>query len=1324
STILQLSSTLKKMQFWLARDPSNDNLLLVLHPLIYHYYKVFSQDKCNPFEALDKLYSYPLSLEESLDKLEFLSDSRSVKQILVDEKRKVFKTNKESLVPIETIARRFFPKSLELLYKIIIQKASLKAFKLFLHGQYGLSFPVEEFYRYIYSNEMELIEKAIKQGGLIKTVKLLLFFQDTMCFRELIPILNLLFHSLWEPSTDSITLQLSAPAPFNVIHLPKIYFTEIEQGKNFQLNDEKQRYSKFLLKPLPLLPGYEEAAGKFMRTFLNYGSLETLFVKIDETPYLILHKPSNKLFSFKEKLREKPNILRQLDPENVSAMIIFDMLLTPMNHNLENFLVEEYEDESKTKKYRLISLYNELVFVPTISFSDQKILTHSILFYLDTMNEPISQKIVDEILSPKNKPKRFLINWIEFLEKIENNHDVLFPNLGTSQTTICIPFAKLLIQHLQDRLIFLRTILKENKHKNKRNLTHKEVLKEMKPLVASEIKKKYDSKERREQQPDILQLECYLRDKFLSLSKDPLDAKRSLLETYKIDANLSITYKSNTGGEEDDFVLVEKEYKWDQLKPEHRLKAQKDDILKRITYIKKSFDQPPDFNFDVNEEKLKENVDKFFELPEIIRAKVLVNANFEKTEKDFQIYFIEKLMKTQSRWITLNNFSNNFNSLKNSLQSLTRLTLKGCRGIGVLFVDSLDQYFPNLDRISLQNCSFLEQPAPWSLSYISSSVSSYLSSSTLDTMCLQSLSLKYLNISKCNRLETLSLKCPDLKAVKVRRCNNVKKIEFNESAPLLERFIILRIITESSQIIKISSSEKSFDFLPHETTEELPLLELYYKKFLPEEAIPKPNINDIILKDSNKKPDTVVKSNCNKSNKKGELFLEAWNKAEKDKPELSIGYLKEQSSLHNLRNKFINDEQMSSSVPMLIHFQPHSIDLSNNYIGNKGVIILIDFLKYNRVLAYLNLSNNLISDEGAKALAEYLSKENDKNTSLQRLKLNNNYIHENGGKALLDSYCNNKTLIYLSLRGNPISCKLSRRFSNLIAQKCVEEYFISQDKNFLRKSRLSKHVRSFLKKNSSQSSIEVCNLSYGSLHTTDFFILNRLFTLPAYNYRLLNLNLGGNQIKGNSFSYLRGIIEHQTNLLELNIYESDFQDRRANDLITTFKSLSSLRTLNLAGSYINKDQLNNLIDMLEGHTSITELNLSNNSLKDEDAILLGSLITRHSSLQILDLKWNEISNVGGENLLKALLTNKLFTFLSVSSNRMDKNIEDSIYSKLAKNIVKRAYRSQNLDEIRKLLKLKISTKIQAIIEILLLGKSPAIPLSFSKVNQVGISALS
>jgi NLR family CARD domain-containing protein 3 len=97
----------------------------------------------------------------------------------------------------------------------------------------------------------------------------------------------------------------------------------------------------------------------------------------------------------------------------------------------------------------------------------------------------------------------------------------------------------------------------------------------------------------------------------------------------------------------------------------------------------------------------------------------------------------------------------------------------------------------------------------------------------------------------------------------------------------------------------------------------------------------------------------------------------------------------------------------------LAEILPHNnilevIDLSKNFLGVSGACELSVALKNNKTLKYLNLFNNKIAYDGAKAVAENIVLNS---PSLEFLELGHNRIRDKGLKAIGEAIVSNKQTV-------------------------------------------------------------------------------------------------------------------------------------------------------------------------------------------------------------------------------------------------------------------------------------------------------------------------
>ena len=96
------------------------------------------------------------------------------------------------------------------------------------------------------------------------------------------------------------------------------------------------------------------------------------------------------------------------------------------------------------------------------------------------------------------------------------------------------------------------------------------------------------------------------------------------------------------------------------------------------------------------------------------------------------------------------------------------------------------------------------------------------------------------------------------------------------------------------------------------------------------------------------------------------------------------------------------------------NFSVHTLDVSNNALGNQGAKYFANALGHNQHLEHLVLWGNNISDAGAKAIAEALKH----NCTLKSLQIGHNRISSEGAIAIIEALRENYCLEGLFMEGN------------------------------------------------------------------------------------------------------------------------------------------------------------------------------------------------------------------------------------------------------------------------------------------------------------------
>lgn len=131
-------------------------------------------------------------------------------------------------------------------------------------------------------------------------------------------------------------------------------------------------------------------------------------------------------------------------------------------------------------------------------------------------------------------------------------------------------------------------------------------------------------------------------------------------------------------------------------------------------------------------------------------------------------------------------------------------------------------------------------------------------------------------------------------------------------------------------------------------------------------------------------------------------------------------------------------------VDQLQKIKLHTLNISNNYLGPKGLEILAKMLVNNTTMTFLNLAGNDIGCEGAKKIAEVLPQ----NQVLKEIILSNNCIQQEGANFIAEAILRVST----SLTALDLS-------SNIIGWEGVKNLILVQSQNTALTSLNLKHNR-------------------------------------------------------------------------------------------------------------------------------------------------------------------------------------------------------------------------------------------------------------------------
>jgi Ran GTPase-activating protein (RanGAP) involved in mRNA processing and transport len=286
-----------------------------------------------------------------------------------------------------------------------------------------------------------------------------------------------------------------------------------------------------------------------------------------------------------------------------------------------------------------------------------------------------------------------------------------------------------------------------------------------------------------------------------------------------------------------------------------------------------------------------------------------------------------------------------------------------------------------------------------------------------------------------------------------------------------------------------------------------------------------------------------------------------------------------------------------------------TLDLADNFIGDEGARALAPHLP--ATLAKLNLDGTSIGDEGVKALAPHIP------VALTTLNLSGNNISVDGAKALAPYLPNSFTALDLS--GNSIGDENVRALAPYLPRALTTLDLGCNAIGAEGARTLAAHL---------PPTLTTLRLWYNSIGTDGVKAL--VADLPA---TLTTLDLGGNSIGTDGAKALAAHLPAA--LTTLDLHNNSIGDDGARALAAYFPT--TLTTLNLWGNSIGADGVRALAAQLP--TTLTTLTLGNNSLGNDGVRVLAAHLP--ATLTTLDLWDNSIGDKGAQTLaahLPAALT--------------------------------------------------------------------------------------
>ena len=272
------------------------------------------------------------------------------------------------------------------------------------------------------------------------------------------------------------------------------------------------------------------------------------------------------------------------------------------------------------------------------------------------------------------------------------------------------------------------------------------------------------------------------------------------------------------------------------------------------------------------------------------------------------------------------------------------------------------------------------------------------------------------------------------------------------------------------------------------------------------------------------------------------------------------------------------------------------------------LVLVLQVLRRNSTITYLNLGNTKISGPVAKELANVIKN----NFNLQQLGLANCYLGPSA-IVILQALKENSQLKALNLNSN--------NMTGQVAEDLVH----------------------FLQNN---SNLQKLGLENNNLGLFAIVILQAL----KENSQLKALNLNSNNMTGQIAEDLAIVIKNNSGLEELYLYDNDLKSS-ATVILQALKENSRLKVLNLNSNNMTGQVAEDLANVIKNNSGLEELYLSNNNLGPSATVILQALKEKRK-IKILYLHNNKITGQVAEDFVNFLKNNSNLQKLGLENNNL------------------------------------------------------------------------
>ena len=299
--------------------------------------------------------------------------------------------------------------------------------------------------------------------------------------------------------------------------------------------------------------------------------------------------------------------------------------------------------------------------------------------------------------------------------------------------------------------------------------------------------------------------------------------------------------------------------------------------------------------------------------------------------------------------------------------------------------------------------------------------------------------------------------------------------------------------------------------------------------------------------------------------------------------------LKEDDTLLELnmsKNQIIRSREKKIIEAIKVNKTLLKLDASFTKIQDEDYIS--DCLKINKSLKELNMSENMITSNGAKEIATAIRV----NTTLEKLDLSCNRISNDGVSFISDCFKNNNSLQELNISKNKIT------------------------------SEGAQYIAEAIQVNTTLAKINVsCNAISDDGAAAISYSLR-------FNNSLQELNMSRNEITSEGVKKITKVIQVNTTLKCLDLSINKIVDDGADFISGGLKSNISLQELNISHNCITNKGIKKITEGIQINSTLQNINISTNLISIEGLVYFMEAVKNNCTLQVVNITHNNVTRSG------------------------------------------------------------------------------------------------